>query len=227
MPWETRGGSGQYYTRSKRVGGKIVREYLGSGPGAQAIASLDQAAQEVNAVGRSLARRNEQEWNAAHGAVRAFCKDVESAAREALEEAGYHRHDRGQWRKKRMPRKSKAEIMETLAKQEVLTQDEQDRQLIRRARQDEDVPRWQIQETLGRMKSPPQSNLGHVAEDLIVLLFATDDRVKQECMRREIDAVRKKAAGADPSPLESLLADRGGDLLGTGADCRSTVRQQR
>ncbi len=44
MGWESRGGGGRYYTRSRRVAGRVEREYLGTGPGAELVAIQDELA---------------------------------------------------------------------------------------------------------------------------------------------------------------------------------------
>ena len=49
MGRETRKRGGRYYTKSKRVKGRVVREYIGTGEVAEIIATLD-------AAGRRLAR---------------------------------------------------------------------------------------------------------------------------------------------------------------------------
>jgi hypothetical protein len=100
MAWETRNGKGRYYTRSRRVNGKVVREYFGSGPAAEQ-AALDDALERLRRSERrrkfaidQVQRATEQQR------VEAYCQWVEVVMRAELVAAGYHYH-RGEWRKRR------------------------------------------------------------------------------------------------------------------------------
>ena len=94
MSWETRNGRGEYYTRSRRQSGQIVREYVGSGDVATVFAQLDALkGQERQA---ELAQRREQ--RAADERLDAtlddFCRLAEAAARaELLAGAGGNRRE--------------------------------------------------------------------------------------------------------------------------------------
>jgi hypothetical protein len=107
MGWETRNGRGHYYIRTTRQGGRIVREYFGTGELGEIAATFDEFA------------RAERVLRAKHAAqvaassmkvdqlikldklVAAYVKTVEVAAHQALSAAGYRRHERGEWRKTR------------------------------------------------------------------------------------------------------------------------------
>jgi hypothetical protein len=101
MGWEMRGSNGPYYTRSTRVNGRVVREYVGRGPGADLAARRDA---ERRAERRAETERWEAERarvEAADEAVVGWCNLAQALLGSALDAAGYHRHDRGQWRRRR------------------------------------------------------------------------------------------------------------------------------
>ena len=101
MAWETRQRGGSYYTRSVRQGGRVLREYIGTGETAELIAACD----EHDRAARSLARAAERAERDRIGRADMPLADLdaltETLARLALVAAGYHRHHRGDWRRRR------------------------------------------------------------------------------------------------------------------------------
>lgn len=100
MAWERRERGGLYYTRSRRVRGRVVREYFGCGEVARAIAVLDELDREERCTQRAERELELLGPMAALRAVDALEGTVDSIVEAALTAAGYHRH-RGQWRKRR------------------------------------------------------------------------------------------------------------------------------
>ena len=101
MAWERRVRGGWYYTRSRRVGGRVVREYVGGGLVGEMAAAAD-------AASRADAQRKAQVWRERRARLEAaseisgrFSDAVDGLARGALVIAGYHQHHRGEWRKVR------------------------------------------------------------------------------------------------------------------------------
>ena len=98
MGWE----KGRYYTRTKRVDGKVVREYFGCGPEAERAARED-----IEAWDR---RRNQQLEEQIErdtcDALDAPFEEIDRFCALAVEafyiNAGYKRHNRGEWRKPRI-----------------------------------------------------------------------------------------------------------------------------
>jgi hypothetical protein len=101
MGWENRNGRGRYYTRSRRVGGRVLREYVGSGLGAELTADLDEDRRASRAERASEWRAERERLEAADQDFDALCRLADSLMRAELIAAGYHQHARGAWRKRR------------------------------------------------------------------------------------------------------------------------------
>jgi hypothetical protein len=98
MGWEKRGDK-QYYYRTRRVRGRVVREYFGCGPEAAEAARHDAEAQA-----KQFRIRMERARTAAEFAeLEAMFAAVDAEFNAAMNAAGYHL-SRGVWRKKRKPR---------------------------------------------------------------------------------------------------------------------------
>ena len=101
MSWECPRGKGRYYTRSRRVGGRVVREYLGTGPAAERAAAQD-AERRAERLALAAEKRLQAERSREVAALlEAFCQLTDQLLAAALTEAGYHQHDRGAWRRAR------------------------------------------------------------------------------------------------------------------------------
>ena len=97
MGWEQRGGRAYYYT-AERVGGRVVKRYVGG-----AVAGL---AARMAAIERDKRLADRESARAAREAAEALDSPVAEldevaglVARAALLAAGYHQHNRGEWRK--------------------------------------------------------------------------------------------------------------------------------
>ncbi len=99
MSMEVRGGR-KYYTRSKRVGGRIRREYVGSGELAEFAAKNDALKREGRRLEELRERSERDRLDEVDEQVDDLCRLADLVAKGALLVAGYHLH-RGEWRKRR------------------------------------------------------------------------------------------------------------------------------
>src|SRR5205085_1331514 len=96
MSWQC----GRYYARTVKRAGRVITEYIGGGAAGESAAAEDAQRQADRAAERDR-RTLVAAWSMA---LDEFCAAVEQVARSALHAAGYHRHDRGRWRKRRVPK---------------------------------------------------------------------------------------------------------------------------
>jgi hypothetical protein len=107
MSWETRNGCGNYYTRSRRSGGRIIREYIGIGNYALVIAHDDAQERQKRQAEAARLRRQKASDQSLDTQIDDLCRLADAAAHAVLLAAGYHNH-KGQWRKRRGTKETQA-----------------------------------------------------------------------------------------------------------------------
>ena len=100
MAWEQRGNR-TYYYRSVRSGTSVTKEYVGGELMGSLAADFDAEQREQRAYERTRQQRERAQWAALEQPARDLDDLAELLAATALTLAGYRRHDRGEWRRRR------------------------------------------------------------------------------------------------------------------------------
>lgn len=100
MSWETRPNGSRYYTRSRRVNGRIVREYVGGGAIGELSEQMDAIEREERQQRAEAIRDAKAERDSFDELLRQFEEITENIGRGLLIAAGYHQHNRSEWRKR-------------------------------------------------------------------------------------------------------------------------------
>ena len=102
-PWERRERGGFYYTRSRKEGGRVVREYVGGGVLGEIAALEDEYERRRRGEEAAFWKEERERLEELVAPVEELCEEAEVLVRAALIAAGYRRHNRGEWRKRREP----------------------------------------------------------------------------------------------------------------------------
>ena len=100
MSWEKRANGNRYYTRSRRVGGRIQREYVGNGAVGEVVARLDNIDRELRLLDAESIRQTRRQTERMDESLAGFDELADNIGRGLLIVAGYHQHNRGEWRKR-------------------------------------------------------------------------------------------------------------------------------
>ncbi len=100
MSWEKRNGTGAYYTRSRRVDGQVVREYIGKGVPGEIAHEDDLIRRCEMAVGREGLLLQKVEDASLSRDLDLFSDFAECIANGLLVLSGFHQHKRGEWRRR-------------------------------------------------------------------------------------------------------------------------------
>ena len=90
-------GNGTYYYKSVREGCRVKSDYRGRG----LIAELNALLGEQARLRRAAEREERQAVAEQEREIFAWFDDVEAVTQLAMTAAGYRRHNRGEWRKRR------------------------------------------------------------------------------------------------------------------------------
>ena len=101
MGWEKRGSAMYYYT-AERVGGRVVKRYVGTGRVAVLAAQLDALIRDERDAAAEAAKREREKLTALDAALAPLNALADAATAAALVAAGCHRPKRGKWRKRRV-----------------------------------------------------------------------------------------------------------------------------
>jgi hypothetical protein len=100
VAWEERERGGRYYTRSRREGGRVVREYVGGGLAGERAEEEDRARRELEEAQREREREDIERIKALAAPVLEVSEAAEILARAHLVAAAYHRR-KGEYRRAR------------------------------------------------------------------------------------------------------------------------------
>ena len=103
VAWERRERGERYYTRSRKVGGRVVREYVGGGLVGELAARTDAEVRERRDAEAADGRAEIQRLEGLVAPVADLYEVAEILARAHLIAAGCHRH-KSEWRRRREPR---------------------------------------------------------------------------------------------------------------------------
>ncbi|MEW4569726.1 hypothetical protein AB1L88_17820 [Tautonia sp. JC769] len=91
-----------YLYRSVRRNGRVTSEFVASGESALLIARMDAIDRDDRDYERWRIREERRKAAERDARLDDLVKQSEALAREALEQAGYHQHHRGEWRRRRV-----------------------------------------------------------------------------------------------------------------------------
>ena len=100
MGWEVRGRC-RFYTRSRKLAGRVVREYVGTGAVAELAAAADALRRADRQAAADALRAEQVRWAEAAAPLKELSCAADLLTRATLLAAGYHQHSRSSWRRKR------------------------------------------------------------------------------------------------------------------------------
>lgn len=224
MGWETRSRGGRYYTRSRKVGGRVMREYVGEGLVGEMAAETDALMREQRRLDALAWREERERLGAIERGLVAYCRAVGELARERLKAAGYHQHARGEWRRKRVAKttdkvKARGEArtgkrsVDTVAMGGERARLEQRMDALMAGAQAGDSRamddlRPALHEAWGAQWEDALTGPAEAARSRLLEATMGSNLLAREAWERRAKALQRDLEGPAPMPLERILCER-------------------
>ena len=196
-----------YAYETYREGGRVCRRYVGRGEVAAAVLHLDRLDRQRDDEARREQRAQIAAINAPGAALNELCARSEAFVSDAMTRAGYHRHKRGAWRKRReeqttMPQKT---LLVPRLEKEPKTD-------FAKAQKDALSAHAFFDEIKGTPGEATMldalATVREVAADAIVQRIGGGNELIKEAHRRRLDLTARELAGPNPTALELHVAQR-------------------
>jgi hypothetical protein len=102
VPWRWRGKQ-RFFYRTTREGPRVRGVYVGNGPIAQAVAAEIEARKAARLAHREALVSQTQVYERAVAPLQRLDAEADQVLNRAMTAAGYRRHRRGPWQKRKMP----------------------------------------------------------------------------------------------------------------------------
>jgi hypothetical protein len=91
----------RYYYRNRKVAGRVLKEYVGTGPQAELAAALDAQRRQERRDKADARKAAQARLAPVEGALHGLFEGLGVLHKAALIAAGYHQHSHGAWRRKK------------------------------------------------------------------------------------------------------------------------------
>lgn len=188
-----------YGYETYRDGDRVRRRYIGGGEVAAALSYLDKIDRERDGEAKRQTRVQIATLDATGAALDAYCGALDSLVSDAMTAAGYHRHKRGNWRKRRANQTIMSKT-KTLAKIDALPT------VASAMKSNRDAVA--LLDELDNEFLDDLANVRKLAFEGMVQNCSGADELTREAFRRQLDKTARAIAGHNPTPLETQLAQR-------------------
>ena len=202
-----------YTYETYRDGGRVCRRYIGRADWMGAAIYLQRLDRERDEEKRQRERAPIEAAKTLQTSIDAYCGALDSLVSDAMTAAGYHRHKRGNWRKRRaqfgekpMPQTQNIAIPAPAG-----TAKATDRAQLAKAQKDPVAARELLDKCTPDKEAELLDILAPVARNAsthLISHLSADNELVKEAYRRQLEKTAREVAGPNPTPLEIQLANR-------------------